>query len=190
MLTLIILRWLKVELLYETLKSWVSLWNLNWFEAAPNYRESDPGTLFIKSQNMMLGSWIDVMVTRTSNERNVDMDDGELKPLILRRRDLGIYQLINYFLQKISPQNTGFWAYREKKTITVEFVPAVQTFFTIFQRWKAWMEQSPTVIESDPGWPEVIGQSEASWGSQWPMRGRETLCWHWLDMRSEKKPRR
>ena len=58
----------------------------------------------------MLGSWIDVMVTRNSNERSVDMDDGELKPLILRRRDLGIYQLINYFLKRISPQNTGFWA--------------------------------------------------------------------------------
>ena len=170
------------------IKSWASLWNSNWFEASPNYKESDPGTLFIKSQNMMLGSWINVMVTRNSNERNVD--DGELKPLILGRRDLGIYQLINYFLKRISPQNTGFWAYRVKKTITMEFVPKVQTFFTIFQRWKARMEQSPTVIESDPGWPGAIGQSEASWGSGWPMRGRETLCWHWLDMRSEKKPRR
>ena len=50
------------------------------------------------------------MVTKNSNDRNVDMDDGVLKPLILRRRDLGIYQLINYFLKRISPQNTGFWA--------------------------------------------------------------------------------
>ena len=58
----------------------------------------------------MLGSWINVMVTKNSNERNVDMDDGVLKPLILRRRDLGIYQLINYFLKRISPQNTSFWA--------------------------------------------------------------------------------
>ena len=39
----------------------------------------------------MLGSWINVMVTKNSNERNVDMDDGEAINLETKRfRNLSI----------------------------------------------------------------------------------------------------
>ena len=150
----------------EMLKSWVLYENPNWFKAEQVIIERGIGyshTHKIRGHFLYRVTKYD---PRFMNQRHgtqelsrnamwtrmMEVCVWTEKQFILRRRDWGIYQLINYFLKRISPQNTGFWAYREKKTITVEFVPRVQTFFTIFQRWKAWMEQSPTVIESDPRW--------------------------------------
>ena len=80
------------------------------------------------------------------------MEDGESteKQFILRRRDWGIYQLINYFPKRISPQNTGFGRREENNNSGIRSQSP-----DIFYNLSEMKSLDGTKPDCDWEWPEV-----------------------------------
>ena len=139
----------------EKLKSWVLCEYPNWYKAEQMIRPQTHrirGHFFISSHKICYSLHKSTSWQPRNFQETRMMEDGvsTKKQFILRRRDWGIYQLINYFPKGISPQNTGFGRREENNNSGIRSESP-----DIFYNLSEMKSLDGTKPDCDWKWPEV-----------------------------------